>query len=125
MSTQAIDIAGATAVHRLGGALDPAASGRTPESFVDALDEARGAAAQTDRLRHAAEQLVSTALYLPLLKQARQSAFRSDLFHGGFGEDAFGAQFDQQIADRLAERTSHGLADAVAARFTRTPTDTH
>lgn len=86
-------------------------------TFERALSGARKAEGTDDRVREVAEQLVGQALFLPLLKQARENPFKSDLFHGGRGEEAFGSQMDQTLADRLAQRDSIGLVDAIARRF--------
>lgn len=86
-----------------------------------------------DDAKQAAQQFVSTALVLPLLKQMRSSPFKSDYLHGGQGEDAFGPQLDQILADRIVERMSTpakvsddarttpglGLVDAVYRRIMR------
>lgn len=66
-------------------------------------------AERNEQLKTAAEQLLAMAFYQPLLKQAREVPFKSELFHGGFGEQAFGAQWDQAIAERLARRDMSGL----------------
>lgn len=60
----------------------------------------------SDKAQEAAQQFISTALVLPMLKQMRSSAFKSDLFHGGQGEDAFGPQLDQILSDRIVQRMS-------------------
>ncbi len=78
--------------------------------------------ADHDEAQKAAQQIVGYALYMPMLKQMRNDPFKSDLMHGGFGEDAFANQFDQLIADRLAERSNHGLADAMVRRMTAAQT---
>lgn len=88
----------------------------------------------SDKAHKAAQQFVSSALILPLLKQMRSSTFKSDLFHGGQGEDAFGPQLDQILSDRIVKRMSTpeklsasgsatqsmGLVDAVYKQIMRT-----
>lgn len=91
----------------------PAAGGR----FADMLDDARREQQPADKTREAAQDLVSIAFLLPLLKQARQDPFRSDLFHGGQGEEIFGAQLDEKIAGRMAQSMKLPLADAVYRQF--------
>ena len=68
-------------------------------------------------LQEAADQLVSTAFVLPLLEQARQDPFKSDLFHGGRGEEVFGQQLDVIYADRITASSKFGLAEAIARQF--------
>lgn len=53
--------------------------------------------------REAAQQLVSTALITPLLAELRDTTFQSELFHGGFAENAFRQQMDQIIGDRIVK----------------------
>jgi len=82
-------------------------------SFAAELD----ARSDTDRVREAAEQLVGIALIKPLLEQARENPFKTELFHGGPGEEAFGAQLDQHLADRMAKRAGGSIVDAVMNRW--------
>ncbi|MCC7408962.1 MAG: rod-binding protein [Phycisphaeraceae bacterium] len=63
--------------------------------------------------RKAAEQLVSTALVVPLLKQMRQDPFRTELFHGGQAEETFGSQLDQIFADRTVQGANFPLVSAI------------
>lgn len=93
-----------------------AGRGGTATPFASMLDDAK-AKQQPDRTREAAQELVSIALLLPLLKQARQDPFRSELFHGGQGEETFGAQLDEQLADRMSRSMSLPLTDAVYRQF--------
>lgn len=66
-----------------------------------------------DKVRDAAQKLVSSSFVLPLLAQMRNSAFKSDLMRGGKGEDAFGAQLDTIIADRVVESGNFNLVDQI------------
>ena len=52
-----------------------------------------------------------------LLKQLRESPFRSPLFDGGRGGEAFGALYDQRLADHMARGTCSKLANAIASRI--------
>lgn len=70
-------------------------------------------------LRQAAQQLVAQALFMPLLKQARESPFKVERFHGGQGEQAFGGQLDAALADRMATRADYPLIDAIVDRMSR------
>lgn len=79
----------------------------------DAVARAEQAKARTMDLREAAEQFVSTALINPLLAEAQDDPFKSDLFHGGFAEDAFMQQFNQIIADRMSQRMGLPIVDAI------------
>ncbi|MFA7236076.1 MAG: rod-binding protein [Phycisphaeraceae bacterium] len=81
----------------------------------------------TPRVEQAARQLVGLALFKPLLEQARQSPFKTDLFHGGAGEDAFAGQLDQLLADRMAQRPDYPLVKAIVRQFSQQAkaVDTH
>jgi hypothetical protein len=61
--------------------------------------------------RQAAEQFVATAFVMPMLAAMRDDPFKSELFHGGFTEDAFGQQLDTQLADQIVRRMSQPVAD--------------
>lgn len=85
--------------------------------------EATGDAPPFDaQLRHAeakqaAEQFVASSLIFPLLKQMQNDPFKTDLFHGGFGEDAFMQQWNQVIADRMTQRADLPIVREVENRL--------
>ena len=66
-----------------------------------------------DEVRQAAQSLVAIGFVQPLLAQARQDPFRTDLFHGGFAEDAFGAQLDTILAEQITNRADMPLVESV------------
>lgn len=66
-----------------------------------------------ERLRQASERLVGSVFYGQMLQQMRDSKFQAEYGHGGRGEDAFAAQLHQLLAEKMGERRSDGLADAV------------
>ena len=65
----------------------------------------------------AAQQLVGSAFVLPLLQQLRTDPLRSELFHGGTGEDLFGQKLDTIIADNIVRRADFPLARAIYDRI--------
>ena len=75
-------------------------------------------AAAEDQARTAANQLVATALVQPILAEIRNSPFKSDLFHGGRGEEVFGQQLDTLLAERIASSPGFGVGAAVATQLT-------
>lgn len=108
---------------RAAGGSNPvdAASGST---FAQALQQTTSGspdmpAPVKPSLRDAADQLVATAFILPLLEQAREDPFKSDLFHGGRGEEVFGQQLDVIFADRITRSADFGLSDAIAQQFSQ------
>lgn len=80
-------------------------------------------AMKNDELRDAADQLVATAFILPMLEQARNDPFKSDMFHGGKGEEVFGQQLDVIFADNITKSANFGISDALVQRFQK-PTST-
>ena len=56
----------------------------------------------SQKLRKLSEKLVSLTFLHPLLSQLRDDPLKVDLFHGGFAEDAFGAQLRPlRLADNI------------------------
>ncbi len=82
---------------------------------------------QEDDARTASEALVAITLVQPLLEQARKDPFRSDLFHGGFAEDAFGAKLDSIIAERITKASHMPIVESLYSQMTqaRGKVDTH
>ncbi len=119
MPPASIDITSFAGLDRIGQSQPRSDRAVAAHAFDRALDAARTQESQDARLREATEQLVGQALFLPLLKQARDTAFKSDLFHGGRGEEAFGAQLDMTLADRMARRDAQGLVDSIVQQITR------
>ena len=80
---------------------------------------ARGAAGQPQestqhtKLVQAAQRLVSHTFYGTLLKQMRQSPFKSDLVTGGRGGEAFTSMLDFQMADHMARGSGRRLTDSI------------
>ncbi|MEM1213209.1 MAG: hypothetical protein AAGI68_13035 [Planctomycetota bacterium] len=72
-------------------------------------------------LRDAAEKLVSNALVKEVFAIARRDPLKSDMFNGGFTEDAFGAQLDQILADRIVQSTNFPIVDRIHQSFQRKP----
>lgn len=114
----AVDIpALASPLDRLGPSLDARrGDGRGFDLPLSDLPRPTDDAEPSDT-RESAEELVGMALILPLLKQARQSPFQSERMHGGFGEDAFTAQLDEQLADTVAKRVGGPLVESLMRTF--------
>jgi Rod binding domain-containing protein len=88
------------------------------QKFEDQMREAIQSA-EGKKLREATAQFVSTAFLMPMLKQVREDPFKSDLFHGGQGEEVFGAQLDQKMADNIATSANFPLVDHLFTHFAR------
>ncbi|MEX0652916.1 MAG: hypothetical protein WD534_16555 [Phycisphaeraceae bacterium] len=93
------------------------------ENLNDTASELDAAAVreqqQSEQVREAAEQLVASAFILPFLQQVRNESLGSDLFHGGYAEDAFGQQLDTHLADDFVHSGNFPLVDAVEQYMTK------
>jgi Rod binding domain-containing protein len=70
-------------------------------------------------LEQAAETLVAQTFFGSLLKSARQSPWRSDLWDGGRAGQAYQSMFDQHLAERLTGGPGAGLVRAIVNRIER------
>lgn len=65
------------------------------------------------KLRGLSDEFVSFAFYQPMFEQMRNSPFKSDMFHGGMGEDMFRRQMDEIMSQRMAASSKNPIADAI------------
>lgn len=63
--------------------------------------------------RRQAEIFVSQAFFGTMLRQMRESPFKSDLFEGGRGGQAFGSLYDQHLAERMASGAGKSLVNSI------------
>src|SRR5512147_1704503 len=70
-------------------------------------------------LMTAAQRWVSQTFLGTMLRQMRNSPFKSELFSGGRGGEAFATLLDQHLADRMAPRTGRALAQSIVRRIER------
>jgi Rod binding domain-containing protein len=75
------------------------------------------AATEHQRLTKQAQKWVAQTFYGTLLKQVRQSPFHSKLFDGGRGGEAFGALYDQQIAEHMTRGAGQKLVNSIVNRI--------
>jgi hypothetical protein len=91
--------------------------------FADLLPKdgatGRRAVSTEDQARKAAEQFVAGTLVLPILREARENPFKTEMFHGGATEDAFGQQLDTILADRITASANLGIVDSVYRSLTK------
>ena len=76
-----------------------------------------GAPTEHEQVVEQAQKWVAQTFYGTLLKQARNSPFHSKLFEGGRGGEAFGALFDQNMAEHMARGSGQKLVNAIARRI--------
>ena len=60
---------------------------------------------------------VAQTFFGEMLKQMRNSPFKSDLFSGGQGGQAFASLQDQQMAERMARGGGSKLVNAIVRRI--------
>lgn len=85
-----------------------------PLASTDYVPGAQTAKDDTDsQVRKQTEKWVSETFYGAMLKQMHNSPFKSKLFDGGRGAEAFEPMLDQQISDHIAHGASNKLVDSV------------
>ena len=62
-------------------------------------------------------RLVSQTFFGAMLKQMRNSPFKSNLLDGGRGGQAFSSMLDQHLADRMAVGSGNKLANAIVNKI--------
>ena len=83
-------------------------------AFAERLGQfQRAEDSEGDPARNTAKELIAKGLVAPMLKMARESAFKTSMFHGGQGEKAFGGQLDQRLARKVADHVAPELVEAV------------
>jgi Rod binding domain-containing protein len=77
----------------------------------------RGPMSQHDKLVQQTRKWVAMAFFEPMLKQVRESPFHSDLLDGGEAGKAFGAMYDERLAERMASSASDSLVRSIVNRI--------
>jgi Rod binding domain-containing protein len=65
------------------------------------------------KLMKHSQRLVSQTFFGTMLKQMRNSPFKSKILDGGRGGEAFHSLLDQHLADRMASGSGKKLANAI------------
>jgi len=91
------------------------------EKFLNPRDAAtdRVTSSMADKTQELAQELVAITLFQPIFAQMRDDPFRSDMFHGGQVEDAFGPQLDAILSERIAQSTNFPIVEAIHRRMIR------
>ena len=89
--------------------------------LTDAMRPTEGVSALSEdqQLMEYAQKWVSQTFFGTMLKQMRNSPFKSELFSGGRGGDAFGGMYDQHLADRMARASGKKLAESIVRQLQR------
>ncbi|MBA3273365.1 MAG: rod-binding protein, partial [Chthoniobacterales bacterium] len=98
-------------------ALDLTRSDANPLKSAQSLDELNAPAQSGLDARHQAEVFVSQAFFGTMLRQMRESPFKSDLFEGGRGGQAFGSLYDQHLAERMASGAGQKLVNSIVRKL--------
>lgn len=103
--------------------INPAFSIRPQAALTLAADPARSAPRAMDAApagkssseigRERVGELVGSIFYGQLLRQMNQSSLRSDLFHGGRGEEAFQGQLVQHLGERIGRSKNEPVSNAI------------
>lgn len=74
---------------------------------------------QQQELKEHARKLVSQTFFGTMLKQMRNSPFKSELFEGGRGGQVFTSMFDQHLSEQMAGGAGEKLVNALVRRLQR------
>jgi len=72
---------------------------------------------QHDQLTAQAQKWVAQTFFGTLLKQVRNSPFRSELMDGGRGGQVFGSMYDQRLAEPMARGAGSKLVNSIVKRI--------
>lgn len=70
-----------------------------------------------ESLEKIARDLVGSTFYGTLMKQMHDSPFKSDVFSGGRGEQAFSPIYDQHMIQRMSGNSADRLVRPIVKRF--------
>jgi Rod binding domain-containing protein len=88
-----------------------------PSVLGDVGRYASAAPNQHDQLVDQTRTWVAQTFFGTLLKQMRNSPFKSELFSGGKGGEAFGGLHDQQLAEHMARGAGSKLVNGIVRRI--------
>jgi Rod binding domain-containing protein len=75
-----------------------------------------------DELVKQSQKWVSQTFFGSMLKEMRKSPFKSQLFSGGRGGEAFSEMFDQQLADHMGKGSGKKLVNSLVDHMERAET---
>lgn len=73
--------------------------------------------ASNPKLKENVQKWVSQAFFGTLLKQMRESPFRTEMFDGGKGGQAFGSMYDQELAQRMSRGVGEKLVNSILRKI--------
>jgi len=90
---------------------------KRPLAAMDFVPGAKAAGGRQQELTRTAQKWVAQTFYGAMLKQMRNSPFKSELFEGGRGGEAFQSMFDQTLADRMARGQNNKLVRSIVRQI--------
>jgi len=87
-----------------------------PGGLISTLNKV-AASSQHEKIAGQAQKWVAQTFFGTLLKQMRNSPFKSKLFEGGRGGEAFQSLYDQRLADHMARGAGHKLVNAITRKI--------
>jgi Rod binding domain-containing protein len=72
---------------------------------------------ENDKIHETARKWVAQTFYGAMLKQMRESPFKSEIFSGGRGGQAFSTMLDQHLADHMSRSAGSKLVNAIARKL--------
>ena len=99
-------------------ALNPPVPPLAPLDDLDRVPGQRASPAeQQDKVTETAQRWVAQTFYGTLMRQMRNSPFKSDLFEGGRGGQAIAPLLDQRLIDSMSKGTAKRLTGAIARKL--------
>jgi Rod binding domain-containing protein len=92
-------------------------AGPSPLNATASSGSAIPSAVQHEKLINQTQKWVAQTFFGTLLKQVRQSPFRSELFDGGRGGQAYGSLYDQQMAEHMARGVGMKLVNSIVRKI--------
>jgi Rod binding domain-containing protein len=92
---------------------------QTSQGFVPlrSASVAHGKLSAHDKLVKQTQTWVAQSFFGTMLKQMRESPFKSDMLDGGRGGQAFGALYDQHLAERMSRGVGHKLVNSIVRKI--------
>ncbi len=84
-------------------------------TFIGKMKPGKGT--KHDQLVEQTQKWVAQSFYGELLKQVRNNPFKSEMFSGGRGGEAFGSMQDQQMAEQMARAAGNKLVKSIVRKI--------
>jgi Rod binding domain-containing protein len=80
---------------------------------------AKDATSKNDELRKRIGEMVGMTFFGTLMKAMRESTMKGPFGHGGRGEEVFGGQLDQMLAQEMGKATRFDLKEVIYRQLSR------